>query len=391
MNEREEIKVVQHHGVFHKQISLFEGIALIVSATIGAGVLGIPYAVAKVGVPVGILYIVVLGFLMMGLNLLLGEVTIRTKETFQLSGLAGKYLGSFGKWFMTAIMYSALFGILVVYVIGEGQTLSELFGGTAYMWSLIFFALASIPIILGMRTLKVVEFVLTIAVLSVVLLIVMWSAPHVQIPHITSTNFAQLLFPYGVILFAYSSATSIPEVHSVLRNKNITFKKVIIYSSLITMAVYCLFAFMVVGVSGTGTTEIATIGLGKQLGSIMFVLGNVFAALAMGTSFMVIGLSLRDSMQWDFNVKKGLANIIVLGVPLVIFLLGLRQFIAAIDFVGGVLVSTQLILIILIYLKAKKHGDIPVKKYGLHNTMWLVILLILAFSVGAVYSITKLF
>lgn len=391
MNEIKETKVVQHHGVFHKQISLFEGIALIVSATIGAGVLGIPYAVAKVGVSVGILYIVVLGFLMMGLNLLLGEVTIRTKETFQLSGLAGKYLGSFGKWFMTAIMYSALFGILVVYVIGEGQTLSELFGGTAYMWSLIFFALASIPIILGMRTLKVVEFVLTIAVLSVVLLIVMWSAPHVQIPHITSTNFAQLLFPYGVILFAYSSATSIPEVHSVLRNKNITFKKVIIYSSLITMAVYCLFAFMVVGVTGTGTTEIATIGLGQQLGSFMFVLGNVFAALAMGTSFIVIGLSLRDSMQWDFNVKKGLANIIVLGVPLVIFLLGLRQFIAAIDFVGGVLVSTQLILIILIYLKAKKHGDIPAKKYKLHNTMWLVILLILAFSVGAVYSITKLF
>lgn len=391
MEEFSEQHIVQHKGIFRKQISLFEGIALIVSATIGAGVLGIPYAVAKVGIPVGLAYIILLGLLMMGLNLLLGEITIRTKETFQLAGLAGKYLGSFGKWFMTLILYGGLFGILVVYIIGEGATLAELFGGSEFMWSLIFFFVATIPIILGMRTLKVVEFVLTIAILAVVMIIAAWSVPHVEIVNITSTNWAHFFFPYGVILFAFSGTTAVPEVHSILKHKEQTFKQVIMYSALITIAVYCIFAFMVVGVSGAETTEIATIGLGQQLGPIMFILGNVFAALAMGTSFMVIGLSLRDSLQWDFKVKRSLSNLIVLGIPLGIFLLGLREFIAAIDFVGGVLISTQLLLIILIYLRARKMGDVAPKKLWFQGSMWLVLLLVLAFSAGAVYSVLKLF
>jgi len=353
--------------------------------------LGIPYAVSRVGVPIGIVYIVILGFLMMGLNLLLGEVVVRTRETFQLSGLAGKYLGTIGKIIMTTIIYASIMGILVVYIIGEGQTLAELFGGSSFTWSLVFYFLASLPIIVGMRTLKLVEFVLTIGILAVVIAIAMWTAPHVQLPHVTTTHLADLFFPYGVILFAFSSAAAIPEVHSILKNRNVQFKHAIVYSSLIIIAVYCLFAFMVVGVTGMETTEIATIGLGQKLGPLMFVLGNVFAILAMGTSFMVTGLALRDSLTWDFKVKQSVSNIVILGVPLAIFLLGLREFIAAIDIVGGVFVSAQLIMITLIYLRAKKKGDISAGKYKLGNVMWLVVLLLLAFSVGAVYSVVKLF
>ncbi len=383
--------IVHHHGIFRRKLNLFGAVALMVSGTIGAGVLGIPYAVAKVGLGVGLLYIIGIGILMTGLNLLLGEVVIRTKQKFQLSGLANRYLGKVGEWVMTFIVYSALFGILVVYIIGEGETLSTLFGSTPLVWSLVFFFVASIIIMRGIRTIKTVELFLTLGILAIIVLIAVFSTPHISFDHLSYSNLAYLLFPYGVVLFAFHGTTAVPEAHAVLVNKNALFKKSLIIAGIVTTLSYCLFAIAVVGVTGAETTEIATIGLGNKLGSIMFVLGNVFAALAMGTSFIMAGLALRDSFNWDFHVNKRVSNLIVLGVPLIIFLFGIREFIKAIDFVGGVLGSLEMLLIIAIYWRAKQTGDVSPGKYKLHHTVLLVALLIIALTFGAVYSIIKLF
>jgi hypothetical protein len=56
--------VVQHHGIFRRQLSAWEVVALIISATIGAGVLGLPYVIAQVGIGIGLVMIVLLGGLM---------------------------------------------------------------------------------------------------------------------------------------------------------------------------------------------------------------------------------------------------------------------------------------------------------------------------------------
>lgn len=386
-----ETNIVQHHGVFQRQITLFEAVALIVSGTVGAGVLALPYAVSKVGIALGLLYIVVLGLVIMGLNLLVGELAACNKDNMQIAGFADKYLGKPFKWFMAFLVYTAMFGSLLVYTIGEGTTLSTLFGGSAFMWSMIFFGVMAIPIILGMRTIKVVEFVLTIAIIAIIMIIAAWSMPHVELIHVNYHNLAYIFFPYGVVLYSFSGASTIPEAHSILVRRDTDFKKAIIYSSSIVIIMYCLFAFMTVGVLGADTTEIATIGLGQKLGPLMLVVGNVFAALSMGTCFLMGGLAMRDSMSWDFKMPPQWANVLVLGLPLIAFLLGLRQFIVALDFIGGVVISTELLLILAIYWRAKQKGDLEKGKYRLHHSLLLVMALLLAFSIGAVYSVVKLF
>ncbi len=390
-SKKHDAPLEQHHGIFRRQLSMWESVALIVSGTIGAGVLGIPYAVAKVGVKIGLLYIVVLGALMIGLNLFLGEVTIRTKQKLQLSGLAKKYLGTAGEYLMTTIFYLSVIGTMVVYIIGGGHSLEALFGGSNVMWSVVFFAIGTLLIAIGMRTVKTVELFLTMALLFVVLLIAAWSTPHISTAHLEVYDMAYLFFPYGVILFAFSGATAIPEAHTLLANKELSFKKAIIISGVISIFVYALFAVMVVGVTGWGTTEIATIGLGQSVGPMMTVFGNIFAILAMGTSYLLVGLSLRDSMTWDFKVPRHLSTFLISAIPFTIFILGIRQFITAIDFVGGVFVSLQMLLIILIYWRAKHVGDVKPSKYQLHHVWFLIGLLVLAFSIGAMHSVWKLF
>ena len=86
-----EQTVAPHQGIFRKQLTLWEGVALVLSGTIGAGVLAIPYAVSRVGLLIGFVYILTIGLLMMTLNLLLGEIAARTKGDVQLAGLAKRY------------------------------------------------------------------------------------------------------------------------------------------------------------------------------------------------------------------------------------------------------------------------------------------------------------
>lgn len=382
--------IVYHQGIFKRNISVLQGAALIASATIGAGVLGIPYVVSKVGIGLGLLFIVAIGLLTIGINELVGALTLETHDDLQLVGYVRTYLGPAAGVFMTAVTYVSLFGSLTIYLIGQGVALSTLFGGDPFMWSLIFFVIGSGLIYIGIKTLKTVEFWLTILILSVILIIAALSSPHIVSQHVSYISLSNILLPYGVLLFAFHGTTAIPEVKALLAHKPGGFKRAIRYAGYFSMLVYALFAVVVVGVTGPETTQIATIGLGEKLGSYMLILGNVFAVLAMGTSFLISGLALRDSFRWDYKIPTTLATAIVCGVPLIVFLFGIREFIALVDIVGGVFVSTIMFLLILAYWRAARLGHAPPLKYKLHHTLPFVVLAMIALTVGAIYSVLQL-
>ncbi|MFB6182190.1 MAG: aromatic amino acid transport family protein [Candidatus Magasanikbacteria bacterium] len=388
--DKQKGELTSYLGIFRKKISLFEAVALISSATIGAGILGIPFAISKVGIPIGIAYIVAIGLFMVGINQLVGEIILRTKGDHQLVGLAKRYLGTTGGILMGVFTYSILFGALVVYIIGVGESLRAVLGGSKFAWSLGFFAIGITVIYIGLRTLKKVEILLSLGILTVVVVIAAFSMPNIDVSHLTYHNFSDLLLPYGVLLFAFHGTTSVPEAQRLLKDKDHKFKHAIIYSGLASIIVYLIFSLVVVGVTGAETTEIATIGLGEAIGPIATVLGNLFAVLAMGTSFLIIGLSLKDSLSWDFDFTEKTSTFLVGLVPLSIFLLGLREFITAIDMVGGIFMSLEMALLVIIYWRAKQDGTLEPGRYNLHHTILFCAVALVAFAIGTVYSLMKI-
>ncbi|MFA7314632.1 MAG: aromatic amino acid transport family protein [Candidatus Magasanikbacteria bacterium] len=388
---RSEEEVIEHNGVFKKRINLFQAVALIVTFTIGAGIFSLPYAISQVGLLVGIIYLVLLGILIMGMNLMLGQVADKAGDNMQLVGLAKKYLGKKGEFVMTFLFYLISFGVLVIYLIGEGNALSALLPGTKFMWSIIFFVFGSLLVLFSIRVIKVISFVLSLSILFIILLIVWTSAPHINYQNYVYTDFRNLFLPFGVILFAYSSLTSIPEAHSLLKNKSKDFKKSIVLSSLIVMSAYILFVLAVLGVTGVDTTEIATIALGQKVGPTIYFLGNIFAVLTMGTGFLMSGIALKDSLVWDYKISSALAIFITLLIPLILFVLGVRQFVTAIGVVGGVVVSSQMLLTVLIYWRAKQMGHLNSNKYQMHHIFLLMIPLTIVLVLGVIYSTVKLF
>mgnify|MGYP000882008624 CR=1 FL=1 len=364
---------------------------MMVAGTIGAGVLSLPYAISHAGLPFGLLLIVILGGLMIGLNLLLGEVIERTRGKMQLAGLAHKYLGRTGGVLMTMVFYLMLLGAITVYIIGEGETLTALFGGSPIFWSLGFAGLVFLLVYIGIDAIRKVEFFFSIGVIGIIVLIGLFGTKFMVPTHFTYYNWANILLPYGVILFAFHGTSSVVEAHTLVGRRGKIFRKSIIWAGAIVMLAYLFFTAAVVGVTGLGTTEIATIGLGHVVGPMIFYLGNIFAALAMFTCCLMASTSLRDSLSWDYRISRGPATLLVCGIPLLIFLFGVRAFTAAIDLVGGVFVSLELILIILIYFRAKKFGDVSPGQYHLNYALPFAILLLLIFSIGTVYGVVKIF
>ncbi len=350
--EHKEFPLRKHQGIFARELSIFEASALIISGTIGAGILGLPYALREVGVWWGLLLIISMGGLMLLLNLLIAWLANVAGQPLQLVGLAKKYLGRGGELLMSAIMYSTLFGVLTVYIIGAGEALQALFGGDRILWSILFYAVATTVVVLGIKTLKKAELFLSLGILAVVIVLSFVSVPHISIPTLHTPSLVQFLAPYGILLFAFHGTTSIPEAHALLPKNRRHFRLAVLLAMIIITAVYSVFSFTVLSVTGPLTTPIATIGLGEKIGGIIFSLGNIFALLAMSTSFLMASLSLRDSLVWDKKISRVAALVIVSTVPFLLFVLGLRQFAETIDLIGGWLMSAETILILLMVLVA---------------------------------------
>lgn len=356
-------KIILHQGVYKPVASVADAVFMITGMTIGAGVLGIPYVVAQVGLKVGLAYIIGLGLVMLFLNLILGEIAVRTNESLQIPGLAGKYLGKWVKYFLNVIIIFGSYGALLAYIIGEGQSLSALFGGNPVAWSVIFWSIASIIVWRGLQTIKSVEKVLSIIVLSIICGLSFYLLRDFKLENWAYYDLSKIFLPYGVILFALNGTPAVIEAHALLPRSQRHFRKALIIGSLIPVAVYALFALAVAGSSGLQTSEIATVGLGARFGEGVLVLGNVFAILAMAGGFIGSGIALKQNLVWDNKLNKILAEFLVISVPILLFVAGLRQFISVLSVAGGVFIGIEAIVLVIVCWRARKKGDLDASRY----------------------------
>jgi tyrosine-specific transport protein len=390
MNQK-PLSVVLHQGVYKKPATTSEAVFVITGMTIGAGVLGLPYVIARSGLVVGLIMIAVWGLVMLLLNLMLGDIAVRTKSNFQIAGLAGKYVGNWAKNLLSIIIIFSGFGALLAYIIGEGQALSAIFGGPSMWWSVFFWSLGAFFVWQGLQTVKRLERILSLAVIILIAGLSIFLLPRMNPVNLAYTDLANFFLPFGVILFALHATPSIAEAHALLPGSEKRFKRAIIIGTLIPIAIYLLFTLAVVGFFGLNTTEVATIGLGAAFGRPVVILANIFAVMAMATCFMGMGVALKQLFVWDLKVGRHTAEFTVVVVPILLFLFGFRSFVEVLDLVGGLFIGLESLLIVLICYMARKKGDLDASRYGLKN-FWLIAIPVIAFFLAAtVYSVLRFF
>jgi len=351
---------------------------------VGAGILGLPYVFSKSGFLIGLGWLIVLGLILIFVKLCLGEVILRTQGPHQLSGLAKKYLGKFGGKAMFFAMIFGIYSALLAYLIGEGQSFSQLFtGGLDYAiyFGIGFWVVMTLLLREGLKGLKKIETWGVLAIIAIILFILAWYFPQIKTPNLSYVNFSNIFIPFGIVLFALLGFSTLPEVRMELNRDEKKMKKAIIIGSGITIILYIIFSFVFVGVLGDKIPEVATL----SMGSLVILLG-IFTML---TSYFVLSFALKDMFKLDLKAQKLTNFIFVSFIPLILYILlsisGWLGFVGVLGLGGVIGGGLTGILILFMNKKAKKLGNRkPEYKMPLS---WIVVwLLVLVFIVGVFFE-----
>jgi tyrosine-specific transport protein len=349
---------------------------------IGAGILGLPYVFAKAGFLIGLFWLVLLGIIMIIVNLYLGEITLKTKPIHQLAGYAKKYLGhKAGK----IMLFATLFGIysaLIAYLIGEGQSLAQLFLGNlkySVLFGIKFWLGMTLLLREGLRGLKKIETWGVLIIIGIILGIFIWFLPSANLSNLKQINPSDFFLPFGVVLFALLGFASIPELRREIKGQEKNLKKAIILGSLIPIILYILFSGIFVSVLGTDIEQVATISFGP----IIIILG-IFTML---TSYFVLSFALKDIFMFDLRFSKRKTLFLVSILPLIFYIFlsvfNIAGFIEVLGLSGVISGGITGILILFANQKAKTGKKADRKSEYSIPINWIIILLIsLIFVLG---------
>ncbi len=339
--------------------AFLQSTATLIGMIVGVGIFGVPYVVAQVGFILGLAWILGVGLLVLAVHLFYAEVVAATPGKHRLPGYAGRYLGPHVKPIVAVAEVVSAWGAQIAYIIVGGYFLSLLFNGQgSFLFSTALFVFVALVALFGVRVLGKFELWMTGLLLAVMVLIIGYGASSVRVENLATMNLGLWSMPFGVILFALTGASAIPEVFDLAQHRRRLFMQAVAWGSLVPVVVTAAFAWMVVGTTGASTTEAALDGLQFFLSPWVMKLGILFGFLAVITSYMVLALYMKELFAYDYRVKEFPAWLVGVCVPFLLFLAGARDFIAVIDLTGGIFtafVGVVIPLAAIVVLRRHRH------------------------------------
>ncbi|MEA3515007.1 MAG: aromatic amino acid transport family protein, partial [Nanoarchaeota archaeon] len=94
----------------------------------------------------------------------------------------------------------------------------------------------------------------------------------------------------------------------------------------------------------------------------VLLFGAIFGILVLATSFIGVGLALKEMYMFDFKMKPWLASSLTCIIPFLLFFAIIYKdvhnaFYKVIDITGSIVVPLETIFVLLIVRQAKKYGD----------------------------------
>lgn len=367
---------------------VIEAVLVLSGVIIGVGMFAIPFSFAQAGFLTGIIELLVLAAIMTGLHLMYGEIVLHTPGNHRLPGYLRIHLGAPTS---RAALLTGIFGAtgsLFAYILLGSLFLNEVvsltfpsFATTLRMFSIApqtFFALclalcgATVTHI-SLKKEALINGILTILLVFFLFVVIVTLFPSVKLTNITGFSTTNLFLPYGVLLFALGGGVAIPDVVSLLGGNTRRTRIAIALGTAIPALLYLFFAYVMVGVFGTGVSPETIPSLKHFAGGGLYLFINAVGFIAVFTSFIVLHSNFQALLKFDLNVSARNAWILVSFIPLTLyFLLGLNSFVGIIGTVGALSGGADIVFTAAAYyrLKRKEHGVFPLYvlawKYGLY-------------------------
>ena len=370
-----------------KQLLLALG--TIIGTAVGAGTFGLPYVASKAGFFPVLGMFVVLGIFTVYTNLMYGEVALRTRKSCRLTGYAGQYLGIWGKRFASAVAFFSLYSSVLVYIILGGVFLNSLLsgflGGDEFLYGVAIFVFISTAAYFNLNLFCLIESYLVFFMLVAMSVIMLKAAPHIDVNNFMTADPSYFFLPFGTILFALSATMAIPEFEHIMDKSRNRIKGAILGGTVSYIAIYLLFIIAILGVTGPSTSEESFAGLSLFIGDGVITLGLLFGLLAVVTSYLMMAISIKEIFMYDYKIGEKLSWFLSCFFPFAVFVAGMRNFIQVLNIAGSVMGGFIGILIILIFYRAKKNGDVK-PAYSIEVSESFSALMIFIYLLGIIYQ-----
>ncbi len=357
---------------------------------VGVGIFALPYITMRVGIWVVLFYLAILFPLAVIVHYFFAELAIHTPDFKRLPGFAKIYLGKKGEIISRIIIVIALLGTVLAYIILGGEFLYEFFypffGGNVFLYTLLYFLFGSTVIFFGIKAIAKIQFFGLLLFFLILLFVFLKGFPFFELNDLflRTGDYSDFFLPYGVILFSLWGAVIIPEVEESLGEEKEILRKIIPFAILVPAIVSLLFTVIVLGITGINTAESALVGLRDIFDNGVVSIILLFGVLTTFTSFIVLGLTLKKVLWYDMNFSKNNAFLIACFLPFLLYLAGMKNFIAVIGLVGAVMWAGEAIIINLMYRKFYLKNPEKIKYPKLR---FLVFPLIIFFALGIFFEI----
>jgi amino acid permease len=360
-------------------------IAVFSGGMIGVGFLSLPYIASQAGIWLTLGYFLVITALIVVINLIFCKISLKTPDFKRFPGFVGHYLGKWAEIFTMILLILGTVGLLLVFMLIGGQFLTAvfqpLFSGSLLTYVSIYFLLVTIIIYFDIKVVAKVEFWIIVLLFLSLFVVFIEGFSQIKLSNIFISDFkplaSNLFLPYGPLLFALWGIGLIPEVEEMLSGPGKPKKRlktIVTISTIVVAVFYLLFIVLILGITGTQTDQTALQGLKNYLPNILVSISLLIGALATFTAFITQGIIFKKTLMFDLKIKHWHALIITCFPPLILFLLGIKSFIPLLGLLGGVLLGTNGILVLLMY-----------KKLGGKNL--LIYPLSIIFLLGVIYEI----
>lgn len=177
------------------------------------------------------------------------------------------------------------------------------------------------------------ELTMSLAMLVLFMAVGVLLLPRGKLENALYSNISSLWKIVGVSIFALGCHSIIPDVYKGLGSYEET-KKILTWAFIIPTAIYALFMASFLLVFGKETPQIATQALENLFGKTGFLVGNFIPFFAITTSYIGLGLAQLSNMEEYLGMDKKLAWAITVVPPLVVYLLGVGDFVSVLGLVG---------------------------------------------------------
>ncbi|MEA4882410.1 MAG: aromatic amino acid transport family protein [Clostridia bacterium] len=347
-----------------RKLTLSEAVLLLVGANVGAAILSLPYAARASGYAGAVIVSVVTTLFSLISHLYIVELMLRTNSPGQLVGLMRTYMfnsryGRFYLLLMSTLTVGLAIPSLTAYVIGGGGIISSLFELPPSVGALLFLLPGASIVWLGLKATGAAQKWASIAMGAALVALTIASILHpgFDASRLSRFSLAPIVAILPVGVFTSMSHTIVPEVVRGLAYEPRLIPRAVKWGLGINLLFLVAFPIAIFGLQNPEQiSEVVTISWGHALGPVIYLAVNIFALLALVTSFWgAAGASLgnvveilRFKSEWNVRSRLIAFGITVLPSLAIVFAgkLGFLDMIQAAGAVGGVILAVLPIFVL---------------------------------------------